>query len=334
MVASQKRKAPEPVLTEHERDLKVFKDGDDRIKRLRDTLPDPSEDYQLFLFTSKKIWKITKEQRKLKKKLFGLNSTVDRGALTNWQRSEQFGLFTSTWQLLQLKETGTPGEVLAHALVNGKLVNKRIKVPRQVYLNLKRDELPNVSIDGVEVEKVINHSLPNGHPSVHLFKLTMSEDVYVSETKKLGALFNHPSVEGVYERQVPLNIRALLELGNKATGSQRGIVGKEPYDLNVLKKASGQESYLDTASLRYLYVFHVFNDDRQIFAIFLPSKNRAHVIIVSRTQDDRLPNLRSAYTKMYDERVESFADEPWQGVFNYSADMDVTQHTVTKVKNA
>src|SRR5699024_2248119 len=129
-----------------------------------------------------------------------------------------------------------PGIVTAHILIDGKIHTIKIKVPRQVFLNLKSKELPDIEIDGCDVEQV-NYTLPNGHPSSHLFKLTVPEDVYFNEAEKFSLLFNHPSVEGVYEKQVPLNIRAVLQLGNLCTidEEQQGVLGKgleTGFDLN------------------------------------------------------------------------------------------------------
>ena len=83
-------------------------------------------------------------------------------------------LFIKTWTLLQLRETDVPGEVRAFVLIDRKVHPLTVKVPRQLFINFKDDSLPEVELPSCEVEKV-NNTLPNGHPSVHLFKLTLPE---------------------------------------------------------------------------------------------------------------------------------------------------------------
>ncbi|KAK3290584.1 uncharacterized protein B0H64DRAFT_378395 [Chaetomium fimeti] len=113
--------------------------------------------------------------------------------------------FRNTWQVLQLRATDSPGIVLAYVLIDGKIHAVKANVPRQVFLNLKSDlcllplvgstprskEPPNIEVKGCHVEQVY-HTLPNGHSSVHLFKLTVPEEIYFAEAEKFSLLFNHP----------------------------------------------------------------------------------------------------------------------------------------------
>jgi DNA polymerase epsilon subunit 1 len=82
----------------------------------------------------------------------------------------------------------------------------------------------------------------------------MPEEVFVKEVEKLNVLFNHPSVEGVYEKQVPLNVRAVLELGSLCTfdESQRGVLGKgleHGFDLSALRRAPAKQPYMSEPTM-------------------------------------------------------------------------------------
>ena len=212
-------------------------------------------------------------------------------------------LYISTWQVLQLCETGVPGVVRAFVLIDQKIHALSVRVPRQFFVNLKRESLPDVDVPDCDVEKV-NHTLPNGHPSVHLFKLSLPEEKYLEEADKMDVLFQHPSIEGVYEGNIPLSIRAVLKLGSHCTfdEEQRGVLGEgldKGFDLSTLLHASSVQPYLMDSSLVFHYLYHIVSGDRQIFALFSTAKNEANIIVLNRTRDVQgLPNVDKMYTEI------------------------------------
>lgn len=327
---AQKRKAPEPAVPVQT----------DPYASLPAKMPSITEDYKGWLRYQKQKWKIQKQARIRRRQLFGEKQTDTSDAIGSYFRNQAELLFISSWQLLQLRETETPGEVRAFALIDKKIHTLKVIVPRQIYLNLRGDDLPDVSIDDCRVEKVVNHTLPNGHPSVHLFKLQMSEQIYSSEAKKLSVLFNHPSVEGIYEKQVPLNIRAVLELGSICTfdETQKGVLGKgleQGFDLSALRQVPSQQPYLNQASLGYLYLYHVSTGDRQIFALFSTSKDHAHIIILNKSKDTQgLPNVDRIYRDMFARRLEDSGGNPWQESFEYQNDIHFRTVQVTTKRKA
>jgi DNA polymerase epsilon subunit 1 len=322
---AQKRKAPDQT------------DNNDPFASLPKTMPSPSEDYVGFLEYQKQKWKAQKQARIRRRKLFGDR----RGNQSNIQQTfmKQAHLtFMNTWQLLHLKTTDTPGIVTAYILIDTKIHALRIKVPRQVFLNMKGKDLPDVDIPGCQVEQV-NHTLPNGHSSVHLFKLTVSEDVYFNETEKFSLLFNHPSVEGVYEKQVPLNVRALLQLGNLCTidEAQEAVLGKgleQGFDLAGLKRPLQPRTYLDSSPLAYIFISHITAGERQIFGIFSTTSDQAHILILQRSRDNgqEMPNASRLYAELLAKRVQEGEGTNWQDCFNYQEKLNfkITQVTTRR----
>ncbi|TGO38041.1 hypothetical protein BHYA_0083g00200 [Botrytis hyacinthi] len=324
-----KRKSPEPAVAVS---INPF-------AALPDKMPSPSEDYEGFLEYQKQKWKIQKQARIRRRHLFGENRGAQSNIATTFQnQAEQ--LFKSTWQVLQLRGTESPGIVLAFVLIDSKVHTLKVKVPRTVFLNLKGKELPDIEIDGCEAEKV-THTLPNGHPSVHLFKLTMSEDVYVNEAQKISLLFNHPSVEGVYEKQVPLNVRAVLQLGSLCTfdETQPGVLGRgleQGFDLSGLRRASPKNPYLSNSSMEYLFLYHVIAGDRQVFALFSTSKEQAHVVILQKTKvaEQDLPNIAKTYADAIAKRHQDAKGEVWQNCFEYQEKIQFKISQVTTRRKA
>ena len=324
-----KRKSPEPAVAVS---INPF-------AALPDKMPSASEDYEGFLEYQKQKWKIQKQARIRRRHLFGENRGAQSNIATTFQnQAEQ--LFKSTWQVLQLRGTESPGIVLAFVLIDSKVHRLKVKVPRTVFLNLKGKELPDIEIDGCEAEKV-THTLPNGHPSVHLFKLTMSEDVYVNEAQKISLLFNHPSVEGVYEKQVPLNVRAVLQLGSLCTfdDTQPGVLGRgleQGFDLSGLRRSSPKNPYLSNSSMEYLYLYHVIAGDRQVFALFSTSKEQAHVVILQKTKvaEQDLPNIAKTYADAIAKRHQDAKGEVWQHCFEYQEKIQFKISQVTTRRKA
>ncbi|KAG9780780.1 DUF1744-domain-containing protein, partial [Aureobasidium melanogenum] len=299
--------------------------------------PANDEDYSGWLQYQKQKWKIQKQARARRRQLFGEWPNVATDSISSFFRNQAELLYINTWHILQLRQGDSPGEVIAFVSIGKKIHALKIKVPRTLYLNLKGNELPNVEVPGCEVEKV-NHVLPNGHPSVHLFQLTMPEDVYLREAESVALLCNHPSVEGVYERQLPLFMRALLKLGNMCSfdASQKGVLGKgleHGFDLSALLRYDAPATYLeDPTSFAYVYIYHVSAGDRTVFALFSTARSEAHIIVLSRSRDSQLPNVDKIYTEQYRHKAEE--DVLIQDIFQYQSNLSFKVSQVTTKRKA
>ncbi|PYH41908.1 DNA polymerase epsilon catalytic subunit POL2 [Aspergillus saccharolyticus JOP 1030-1] len=326
---SQKRKHPEGLP----------KTALDPFATLPTKMPSISDDYVGFLKYQKQKWKIQKQARTRRRQLFGERVNVTTDSLSNLFRNQAELLYINTWQILQLAETSRPGIVRAFVLIDRKVHALTVKVPRQIYVNLKQESLPDVDVPDCDVEKV-NHTLPNGHPSVHLFKLTLSEETYLREANKIDILLQHPSVEGVYERSVPPTVRAVLKLGSICTfdEEQRGVLGEgldKGFDLSTLCRTDTEQPYLLNAPMAYHYLYHVASGDRQIFAIFSTTKVEAHIVILNRTRDAQgLPNVDKIYAELRARRLQNLAADSTQNAFEYQEKLHFKTTQVTTRRKA
>ncbi|KMU79067.1 DNA polymerase epsilon catalytic subunit A [Coccidioides immitis RMSCC 3703] len=232
-----------------------------------------------------------------------------------------------------------PGEIRAFVLIDRKVHAITVKVPRQLFINFRDDQLPDVDIEGCTVQKV-NHALPNGHPSVHLFQLTMPEFTYVKDVATISALLDHPSVEGVYESKVPLDIRTVLKLGTLCTfdESQRGVLGKgleHGFELSTLLKAAPTQTYLADSQFEFVFVYHIVSGDRQIFSVFSTRRDEAHIVIFSKQRDGQgFPNVDKIYANSLRRRIEEGNNENWQQVFEYQHALHFRTMQVTAKRKA
>ncbi|KAK4497559.1 hypothetical protein PRZ48_012010 [Zasmidium cellare] len=328
IVGSQKRKATEAAAPVNPYDT------------LPAVMPSITEDYRGWLKYQKKKWKIQKAARARRRQLFGEKRQDAADAIGSFFRNQAELLYTTDWQVLQLRETESPGEVRAFILIDKKVHQLKVVVPRQLYLNLKENDLPDVEIDGVKAEKIINHTLPNGHPSTHLFKLTMSEQVYVKETEKLSMLFNHSSVEGVYERQVPLDVRAMLQLGCVCTfdESQRGVLGKgleQGFDLSALRTVPPKKPYMSTSPFSYMALYHISAGERHIYTLFSSTKAEAKVVVLNRARSEQgMPNVDRIYEDLLNRKLEEAGGQPWQNTIEYQESLHFKTVQVTTHRRA
>lgn len=330
ILSSQKRKAIDPVPAV----------SDNPYDNLPKHMPSMMEDYKGWLQYQKKKWKIQKQVRKRRRQLFGEKRGDATDAIGTFFRAQAELVYSSDWQIVQLRETENAGEVRAFVLIDKKMHQLKVIVPRQLFLNLKGEDLPDVSIDGVSAEKVVNFTLPNGHASTHLFKLTMSEQVYIKDAKKLSMLFNHASVEGVYEQHLPLTVRAMLDLGCVCTfdESQRGVLGKgleQGFALSTLRTVPAKAPYMGNASMSYLALYHISAGDRQIYALFSSTNPEAKVILLSRARSEQgMPNIDKMYEEMLTRKFEDAGGSQWQSIIEYQDALHFKSVQVTTQRRA
>lgn len=324
--AAQKRKAPESNIQ-----------SADPFASLPPNMPSITENYEGFLKYQKQKWKIQKQARIRRRELFGERVNTSSDVLSTFFREQAELVYVNTWQILQLRETDIPGEVRAFILIDRKIQTINVKVPRQLFVNFKDSDLPDVDVPGCSVEKV-NHTLPNGHPSVHLFKMTLPEEVYLKESEQIAMILDHPSVEGVYEKKVPLSTRAVLKLGTLCTfdETQKGVLGKgleHGFDLSALVRAKPTQEYLVEAQMEYVFLYHIMSGDRQIFALFSTQQSEAHIVILTKQRDVQgLPNVDKIYAEALQQKVQE--NGAAQRVFEYQEKIHFKLTQITAKRKA
>ncbi|CAI4215664.1 unnamed protein product [Parascedosporium putredinis] len=321
----QKRKSPEPAEVE-------------QVEELPAVMPSMHEDYTGFLAYQKQKWKKQKETRIRRRQLFGDR----RGGGNNIQQSfmrAAHTTFMTTWQLIYLKPEDTSGVVTAYVLIDAKIHTLKVRVPRQIYVNYKKKTLPGLAPPkGCVVEKV-NHTLPNGHKSAVLHRMTMPEESYAASQQWLCDLRSHSSVEGVYETSVPLYMRALLKLGNVCTidETQEAVLGKgleQGFDLSGLMRPTKSRTYLEDVPVSYIYISHIVAPERQIFGIFSTTSNQAHIVMLMKHRDggQDIPNLSKLYGQKLEEHLQESGEAQFKDLFRYQEKLQfkITQVTTRR----
>ena len=133
---------------------------------------------------------------------------ISGGFLKRTQRT----LLDTPWQIIQIMETSIPGLFRLWALVGSDLHCIKLTIPRTFYVNQKTPK-DNEEQEQDRLWRKVQKTLPRSHHVYNLYEYKVPEEVYNAHISDLVADLSTPDVEGIYETQVPLEFRALIDLG-------------------------------------------------------------------------------------------------------------------------
>ncbi|PPR80400.1 hypothetical protein GOBAR_AA40313 [Gossypium barbadense] len=226
---------------------------------------DRNVDYQGWLELKKRKWKDNLERRK-RQRLSNLRTSNHvshnsemLGAMENHKdasgrtgvgsyfRRHEVSLTNSYWQIMQLVPGSQNGQFLAWVVVEGIMLKVPITVPRVFYLNSKA---------------TISENFPGR-------RVIIDEDQFRRESKKLAALLADPEIEGIYERKIPLEFNAILQLGcvckvDKTAKKRNAQDGWRLSELHM--KTTTECAYLEQA-IPFFYLYHRHEHQGPILAV-------------------------------------------------------------------
>jgi DNA polymerase epsilon subunit 1 len=137
-----------------------------------------------------------------------------------------------------------------------------------------------------------------------MYEFQMSEDFYLMNASQFAQVFNHEKIEGVYELQVPLIMRALINLGCvlsvQSTKIAKEKLRESSFELCDLKsEVKLKSNYLGTeVKLNHVFLFHSTSENgvRQVFGFFSLPGEMLWVFVVDPAQNrDAIPNIKRLY---------------------------------------
>jgi DNA polymerase epsilon subunit 1 len=206
--------------------------------------------------------------------------------------------------------------------MDGTFQSVRLRIPREFYLNFKAMPGVDTFSDHYESATVVR-TLPRGQTARNLFRLIVDEALYVEGESHFASLINSPNVDGAYELQVPLIVRALINLGT-ACGMRSSALGglnkglDKGFDLSDLERPASsviRHQYLDDGkAIRYHLLFHATVGQRHLIGFFSPGSSAKVYVVDNSRSRQQLPNP----SKWYEERVERAE----KGIFSYPDEME------------
>ncbi|KAJ3917629.1 hypothetical protein F5877DRAFT_44306 [Lentinula edodes] len=239
------------------------------------------------------------------------------------------------WDIVQIRPTGTLGRYMLWLSVDSELIPLPLRIARQFYVHLRTPKEEIFRTDFYSYEKV-SRNLPRDLPCINLYKITVREDLYREISEHFIDLTNDPNVDGVFELQVPLVVRALLKLGRicKSTDSSMTLNRAEAigFDLHQLEAPSvsgnSKHKYLRSGkNQKYIFIYHACsaNAPLHVFAVFFPSGLVKLHIVDPATRRQAIPRLREGYTEIKKKRDEHFGSSSF--VYPDTRDFTTTYHS-------
>ncbi|XP_052412304.1 DNA polymerase epsilon catalytic subunit A [Carassius gibelio] len=297
------------------------------------------EELLVWLRYHKKKWELQLRQRKERRKRRRLvdgesqptGGGVIRGGPTtglgSFLRRTARSILDMPWQIVQIAETSHPGFYKLWAVIGSDLHCMKLNIPRVFYVNQK---VPKQE-EGANCKKV-NRILPRSGVVYYLYQYAVPEDMYQEHINEINADLSAPDIEGVYETQVPLLFRALVQLGCMCMVNKqvvRDLAGREAdtFDLEHLEMRSlAQFSYLEPGSVRHIYLYHHSQGHKALFGLFIPSQRKASIFVLDTVRSNQMPNLSSLYGAERTALLEKTTEEllpPEKHMFEVRAENDV-----------
>jgi DNA polymerase epsilon subunit 1 len=280
--------------------------------------PDPMVDYSGYIRVMKKQWRTQRLERARARKAMPRND----GTISTMMRNRTVNLASRQWDIVQIASTARPGEFKLWLSMDGTFQSVRLRIPREFYLNFKSMPSVDTFSDHYESATVVR-TLPRGQTARNLFRLIVDEALYVEGESHFASLINSPNVDGAYELQVPLIVRALINLGT-ACGMRSSALGglnkglDKGFDLSDLERPASsviRHQYLDDGkAIRYHLLFHATVGQRHLIGFFSPGSSAKVYVVDNSRSRQQLPSP----SKWYEERVER-ADK---GIFTYPDEME------------
>uniref|UniRef100_A0A674IGW1 DNA polymerase epsilon catalytic subunit n=1 Tax=Terrapene triunguis TaxID=2587831 RepID=A0A674IGW1_9SAUR len=296
----------------------------------------------------KKKWELQARQRQARRKKRRLeDGEVVLGGgvirdgpskgLGSYLRRTARSILDLPWQIVQVAETSQPGLFRLWAVIGSDLHCIKLSIPRVFYVN-QRVAKPE---EGAAYRKV-NRVLPRSNLLYNLYEYSVPEDMYQEHINEINAGLSAPDIEGVYETQVPLLLRALIHLGCVCMVSRqlvRHLTGREAetFALEHLEMRSlAQFSYLEPGSIRHIYLYHNSQGSKALFGLFVPSQRKASVFVTvlqtslstenCSVRSNQMPNLANLYSSERSAMLEKVGEEllpPDKHTFEVRAETDI-----------
>nr|XP_051692815.1 DNA polymerase epsilon catalytic subunit A isoform X3 [Oryctolagus cuniculus] len=296
------------------------------------------EEWLVWLRFHKKKWQLQARQRMARRKrrrseleegASRLTAVRDRSAtgLGSFLRRTARSVLDLPWQIVQISETSQAGLFRLWAVVGSDLHCIKLSIPRVFYVNQRVAKVE----EGPSYRKV-NRVLPRSNVVYNLYEYSVPEELYQEHINEINTELSAPDIEGVYETQVPLLFRAIVQLGcvcvvNKQLVRHLSGWEAETFGLEHLEMRSlAQFSYLEPGSIRHIYLYHRSQGHKALFGIFVPSQRRASVFVLDTVRSNQMPNLSALYSAEHSLLLEKVGPEllpPPKHTFEVRAETDL-----------
>lgn len=259
----------------------------------------------------KQKWKLQLKKRSAQKhpssKRLRVEPTTSAAAprpsnIVGFMRHTQRVLLERPWHIVQAFQVNEFGNFIIWAMIDNELHKIKMSVPRIFYVNQR---IPAPSQTNNVYTKAFK-ILPRSQIVHNLYKYTVPESTF--QDNQLGLLIDlaTPDIEGIYETQMSLEFRLLMELGCvckiQHSEAKRLVETSKDIDnltLSQLDMVTGdQDIYLNNMkSLKRIFFYqHAINSEkRSMWGVFAEASKKAIIIVHDTVRVNQLPNLKTLY---------------------------------------
>lgn len=269
----------------------------------------------------KKKWRFQMEQRK---KLRGdtgnkrgrhdvplMDAPAQRGPISTlggFLKRTQRNLIELPWQVIQIVPIDQDGHYNVWALIGDELQKVKLEIPRIFYVNQRTPAPACDDPTSKVVWKKVHRILPRSRPAFHLYQYTVPEQVF--RDNRLGMLVDlaAPDIEGIYETQMSLEFRALMQLGcicavqrseaRKIAALPTGAP-RDNFSLHQLEmRSQSHQPYLkDGGHLRQIFLYHhtIPSGKKSLWGLFLSPIQKAIIIVHDTVRTNQVPTMKNLY---------------------------------------
>lgn len=219
-------------------------------------------------------------------------------------RRTQRSIIEQPWQIIQIMPVDEHGSYTVWAMVGVELHKIKLNIPRIFYVN-KRSPAPH---EEGSMWKQVYRTLPRSRPVYHLYQYIVTEDVFKENRLGMLADLATPDIEGIYETQMALEFRALIQLGCVCSVQRsvaREIVARKStnaldnFSIEQLESRSlSHQSYLDKGgNLKrlFLYQHSSSNGKRELWGLFIPVIKKSIIICLDTVRTNQMPSMKNFY---------------------------------------
>ncbi|XP_017892120.1 DNA polymerase epsilon catalytic subunit A [Ceratina calcarata] len=234
----------------------------------------------------------------------GVTRNTNTSTLNGFLRRAQKKLLTTPWQIIQISATNEPGLYRLWVLVDTEFHQLRLAIPRIFYVNtrkVKADPEPGKKVTWKKSLKV----LPRSRPVYNLYQYSVPEAQYQIYSQELLEDLSKPEIEGIYETQMSLEFRAILQLGCICTVDPKAARtmtdGADTFNLDQLEfKSIGVQPYLQNLEkINHIFLYHHWSANRQraMWGLFLNASKKAHIFVYDSVSSNQMPNMNTLYSQ-------------------------------------
>ena len=286
-------------------------------------IPEIDDNYPDWLSMKKKQWKQNLADRK---KMKELGTFVSKGSgISSYFSANSYLSSKVPLQVIQIQSTPMKGELKAWIFLNGLIQPIRLMVPKIFYLNSRVEN----SFNDVPLNRVYQ-ILPRSQKSYYLYEVVITEEEFSSKINIFSRVFNHSSIEGVYETKVDPVFRAISSLGCVCSVDSKTPVSSQiDYRLFKTGSVNQQLCYLDSSCFNYIFLFSITLANRKICALFFSKTNNARVYVCEENARTDLID----WNDQFSERMNNFSHGIRNGPFKFSSDFEWEQKSFTSEKS-